>query len=430
MTKNNSKEIEYSSPFSVNNQIYFCGVPFRLDTYSGCSHRCAYCYVRAAELTSASRDNRGQYIIAANPEDVKRDLFTALSTNERRESINIEWLRHKVPIHWGGMSDPFQACEKRFEVSKKILETLSWYNYPTVISTKGTICVQPEYMELLKKGNYAFQISLISDDEDFIKRIEPGAPSVKERLELLEKLANWGIWTAVRIQPLIPSSIVEQKIPEFIEKLSKIGVKHVLAEGYKVPVRSEKGVKFIWELCPDAVKEYQYNDVKSEGFELLLPTWRKWQYTKVLIQACHEYGMTYGAADNDLRDMGDTICCCGIDNVPGFENFWKYQASQAAEIAKEKGFVELEDLQQFWHGEKSFSIHNDFLRLQRKAETGMSKVTPKYAIDEMWDRRDKSMSPECIFSMKAGQRDGRFVYERINPIPVLEAKNVRQESLF
>ena len=426
----NKCEPEYSSPFNVNNQIYFCGVPFRLDTYMGCSHMCRYCFVRAAELTSASRDNKGQWIIAANPQDVRRDLITALDTNESRESINIEWLRHRVPIHWGGMSDPFQPCERKFGVSKKILELLSWYEYPTVISTKGTICILPEYIKLLKKGKYAFQVSLISDNESFVRQIEPGAPSAKERMILLEKLAYEGIWTAVRIQPVIPNSIVERNLPEFVAKLARIGVKHILSEGYKVPVRAEKEMKAIWDLCPDAVKEYQYNDAKSEGFELLLPTWRKWQHVKVLIQAAHENGMTYGAADNDLRDLGDTICCCGIDKVSGFENFWRYQASQAAQIAKEKGFVELEDLQQYWHGEKSFSIHNDILRLQRKAETGMSKVTPKYAVDEMWLRGDKAMSPGCIFSMRKSQRDGKLVYERIDPIPILEAKKVEQKSMF
>ncbi len=425
----NNKEIEYSSPFNVNNQIYFCGVPFRLDTYSGCSHRCSYCFVRAAELTSASRDNKGQWIIAANPQDVRRDLITALDTSSSRESITIEWLRHRVPIHWGGMSDPFQLAEKRFGVSKKIMELLSWYEYPTVISSKGMECAEPEYLELLKQGRYAYQVSLVSDDEEFVKALEPNAPLASERLKLLELLANNGIWTAVRIQPVIPNTVIEQKLPEFIARLAKIGVKFIVTEGYKVPVRAETEQSYIWSLCPNAVKEYQYNDVKSEGFELLLPSWRKWQYVKIAKQACHENGILYGCGDNDMRDLGDVICCCGIDNVPGFENFWKYQASQAAELAKQKGFVHLDEMQNYWHGEKSFSIHNDVLRLQRKAETGMAKVTPKYAVDEMWPRGG-SMSPECIFSMRKSQRDGRMVYERIDPIPTLEAKKVEQRSLF
>lgn len=424
-----NKETEYTSPFNVNNQIYFCGVPFRLDTYNGCTHRCAYCYVRAAELTSAARKNRGQTLLIPNESGVKRDLVLALDSSRTRESIDIEWLRHRVPIHWGGMSDPFQHCERKYKISKKWMEYLSWYEYPTIISTKGVMAAEPEYLELLKEGNYAFQISLISDDDELIKAIEPGAPSATERLQALEKIANAGIWTAVRIQPLIPSSKIEWELPRYIERLAKIGVKHVLAEGYKVPIRNPEGMHKVWEVCPEAKKEYVYNDVSMAGFELHLPSWRKWKYTKVLLEACHANGMTYGAADNDLRDMGDVICCCGIDNLPGFENFWRYQASQAAAIAKQNGYVKLEDLEQFWHGGKGFSIHNDRIRLTHKAEFGNIQATPQYAVNFMWEKGG-AMSPECIFSMKRATAEGQLVYKRTDPALVWEAQQVEQPSLF
>jgi len=427
---NKNKQAEYSSPFNVNNQLYFCGIPFRLDTYaSGCSHGCLYCFVRAAELTSASRKSRGETTLFADEASVKRMLVTALDTHSPRDDINIEWLRHRVPIHWGGMSDPFQACERKYKVSKKWMEYFSWYQYPVVISTKGVMLVEPEYLEILKRGKYAIGISLITDNDEWLKQLEPGAPLASKRLKALEILANNGIWTSVRIQPVIPGTIVEQNMPQFIERLAKIGVKHILCEGYKVPIRAKQNQERVWEICPNARKEYLYNDVRTEGFEWLMPAWRKWQYTKVAIQVCHANGLTYGAADNDLRDMGDSVCCCGCDFIPGFENFWRYQASQAARIAKEKGFVTLEDMQQFWSGEKGFSIHNDGIRLQHKAEFGNIQATPKYAVDFMWERGG-IMSPECVFSMKRATRDGKLVYVRTDPVPTLEASRVEITTMF
>lgn len=424
------KENEYSSPFNVNNQIYFCGVPFRLDTYNGCTHRCVYCFVRAAELTSASRKNRGQTIMAANESSVKRTLVVALDQGLAREDINIEWLRRRVPIHWGGMSDPFQHCERKFKISKKWMEYLNWYDYPVVVSTKATMPAEPEYLELFKAGKYAVQISLIHYDDDLVKKIEPGTPTATERMRALETLANAGVWTAVRIQPVIPASPVERDLGKFIEMLAGIGVKHIMAEAYKVPVRNEVGMKIMNEICPDTAHEYSYNDTKSAGFELLLPTWRKWKYTKVILEACHAHGLTYGAADNDLRDMGDVVCCCGIDNLPGFGNYWKYQASYAAKIAKENGgLVTLDDMQKCWHGEKGFSIHNDVIRLLRKATTGMSKTTPKFAVDYMWNRGGE-MSPECMFSMTPVTKDGKLAYKRIDPVSALESSYVEQPRML
>ena len=425
--------VEYSSPFDVNNQIYFCGVPFRLDTYSGCTHKCKYCFVRAAELFSASRGNKGNYVVPADPNVIRLQLVSAFDTTKERESIVTEWLRHRVPIHWGGMSDPFQHAERKFRVSKKVMEMLEWYDYPTVISTKGIVLTDiaedPSYMNLLKRGKFAVQVSLITYDDDFLAKIEPGVPSGTERMQVLEKLAEAGVWTAVRIQPMIVNSIVERKLPEFIEKLSKIGVKHLIVEAYKAPVRAEEELKFIWDLCPETIKEYQYSDAKMEGFEKILPTWRKWQYVKVVKEECAKYGITYGAADNDLRDMGDVTCCCGIENIPGFENFWHYEAGHAAKIAKVKGFVTLDDMQQFWHGEKTFPIHNEIMRQKYNAIYGKVAATPKFAIDTYWGEGGES-SPECIFSMRQSQRDGKLVYERIDPIPLLEAKKSEQSSMF
>lgn len=423
---------EYTAPFDISNQLFFCGVPFRLDTYNGCSHQCSYCFVRKAEINSASRNNRGTKILSANPYSVKHDLNIALDTKEERESATTEWLRHRVPIHWGGMSDPFQECERKYKASQNIMQYLSWYNYPTVISTKGILLQEPVYLQLLKEGNYAVQCSLISDNETFMSQLEPGAPTPKQRLKMLETLANNGIWTAVRIQPMIPNSIVEQDLPNYIKRLASIGVKFIVAEGYKAAATDIVGASKVFELAPEAKKEYLYS--KSEGFEYLIPTWRKLQYVKVLKEVAHQYNIKIGCGDNDLRDFGDVICCCGVDELRGFENFWRYQASQAAFIAKTKGFVSLDDMQQFWHGEKTFAIHNQNIRDDYKKEFGKVASSPKFAVDYMWNQGG-AMSPECIFSMHRATKlvsstELKLVYEYRDPTSTLEKSTVSQQSMF
>ena len=39
--------------------------------------------------------------------------------------------------------------------------------------------------------------------------------------------------------------------------------------------------------------------------------------------------MTYGAADNDLHDIGDDVCCCGVKRLKGFENLYQYNNTKA-----------------------------------------------------------------------------------------------------
>ena len=111
--------------------------------------------------------------------------------------------------------------------------------------------LEPEYLNKLKEGNYAVQISLVNDNDEMLKQLEPGAPSGTRRLEVIKTLADNGIHVIVRIQPLIPNSIIEYNLPSFIEKLAKAGARHVLTEGYKVQTRNIKGMNYIYNLFPD-----------------------------------------------------------------------------------------------------------------------------------------------------------------------------------
>jgi DNA repair photolyase len=200
------------------------------------------------------------------------------------------------------------------------MDILNWYQYPTVISTKGRLIVAPEYLSRLKDGKYAVQVSLISDDDKLVKAIEPGAPNATERLNMLDALAKAGLWTACRVQPLIPASPCEANLESLIKKLAGVGVKHVVVEGYKIPLHIPmENRKRIDEACGGKVEaEYRACGATQKGMEILLPDWRVWQYLEPARELIHKYGMTFGAGDNAFRDTGDVKCCCGIDNLPGY----------------------------------------------------------------------------------------------------------------
>ena len=403
----NKSESIYTNPLSVNEQFFFCGVPLRLDTYSNCSHNCSYCFARALELTNASKAKSKGIIKPADPHDIQHVLTKAMDWSKKYSDIEVEWLRRKVPIHWGGMSDPFQPCERKYKVSAKVMEHLNWYMYPTVISTKGSMIAEQEYIDRLLEGLYAVQITLISRNDELIGQLEPGAPSAAERLKVLEKLASAGIWTACRIQPVIPGSIVETDMKGFIGTLANTGIKHVVVEGYKPSVWFKDGYRKVNEVCGgDVTLEYG----QQTGSEFFLPTWRKWEYLQVALQAAHEHGITVGAADNDLRDMGDVECCCGIDKVPGFENYWTYQTARMATIAKKNGIVELDDLLMEWTGRQTITMNKNAAALMCDDITGEPIKAPiKYFVDRAWQLGDQH-SAACMPNMKQIYHNGAIAY--------------------
>lgn len=398
----------YSSPLAVVEQFFFCGVPLRLDTYSGCTHRCKYCFARAIEIghnvKRASEDN----VLPTDPQIIRHALWKALDSGAKSADIAIEWLRRRIPIHWGGMSDPFQPIEKDRRVSLNIMRHLNWYQYPTVISTKGTeILTEPNYVQSLLDGRYAVQISLISSDDKLVSTLEPGAPNASHRLSAMETLSGKGLWVACRIQPMIIGSIVEKGLVDFIRQLASVGVKHIVVEAYKPPVWNPPGRATVNEICGGKVElEYSCSGTQQVGMELLLPAWRKWEYLQVVITEAHRYGITVGAADNDLRDMGDTECCCGVDNLKGFENIWTYQTGRMATIAKRKGVVTLDDMSNEWTGECKFNFNKQGLTMENGVRV---RETPKYYIDKVFRWGDQR-SPNYLVNMAQITHNGSVAY--------------------
>ena len=75
-------------------QIILCNLPVRFDTYRGCSHGCRYCF--------AQKKNDISHIERDESVDGLRSFIEGKRGNET------EWCDWNIPIHWGGMSDPFQ----------------------------------------------------------------------------------------------------------------------------------------------------------------------------------------------------------------------------------------------------------------------------------------------------------------------------------
>jgi len=147
-------------------QIILCNLPVRFDTYSGCSHGCKYCFA-----------TKKKDISKIKVQETAKNLLNFINGKRDRVTTWVDW---NIPIHWGGMSDPFQPVEKKFRASYEALKVFAETKYPFAVSTKGRLVADPEYVELLKASNVVIQISLVSRTFD---KIEPGAPPFDERLK-------------------------------------------------------------------------------------------------------------------------------------------------------------------------------------------------------------------------------------------------------
>ena len=267
---------------NCGSQCWLCDMPIRFDTYKGCTHGCKYCFEKRNGKYDISKVQKGEGVKAL------------MSWIQGKRTSETNWCDWNIPLHWGGVSDPFQPCERYYRMSYNALRVFAETKYPFVVSTKGRIIAEPEYLELLKKCNCDVQISMVCSSYD---KLEEGAPSFEERLEIARKVAPSVKRLIVRIQPYMHE--VYGEVYENLEKFKAAGAYGVIVEGMKFACKRPGLVK--------VAGDYTYPKALIEGDILKLK------------QRAHELGLALYSGENRTRELGDSLCCCGVSDLPGFK---------------------------------------------------------------------------------------------------------------
>jgi DNA repair photolyase len=315
-------QLAFTTPLTITSQFGFCGLPLRLDSYAGCAFRCTFCFARFRGGNSF-----GEIVRPARKTAIERVFRHAFEAGRSPTGLLSQFLKRRVPIHFGGMSDPFQPAELRHRVTESFLGVLAEHEYPTVLSTRGKLVASDNYVSLLKRTrNVVVQFSFCSTRNETASKFEPYSTPPSELLETMEKLTKAGINVTCRWQPYIPG--VSESADEFAERVSSTGCRHVALEHLKIPV--ERNHPLWGGLTRAAGRDlhayYKTLHAPRDGREYILPTKSKLGVILEAAQAVRSRGMTFGAADNEFQYMSDTGCCCsGVDQFPGFENWFKHQ---------------------------------------------------------------------------------------------------------
>lgn len=317
----------FTNPISITSQFPFCGLPLRLDTYAGCTFRCSYCFARYRAEATFGSDN----VRPANAETIRKIFHFAIELGRFPRGIVAQCLRRRMPIHFGGMSDGFQPAEKKYRVTEATLRVLARYQYPTVISTKGTLIAEPRYCDLLKAiGPVVVQLSFSTTRDEAARRVEPFATAPSSLLRAMEVLSNQGIIVTCRWQPYIPG--FSETPSEFISRAASAGARHVALEHLKLPVERSH---HLWQQLTQAVGNNLYDEyirlgARKNGREYVLPPEAKVHTVLQAARVAHSNGVSFGSADNKFQYLSDGACCCsGVDQFAGFENWFKHQIGYA-----------------------------------------------------------------------------------------------------
>lgn len=264
---------------NCGSQCLICCLPIRFDTYRGCSHACSYCF--ASRKIDISNIRKGETINA-----LKKFV-------EGNRTMDTNWCDWNIPLHWGGLSDPFQPIEKEHKLSLECLKYLAETKYPFVVSTKGKLIVEQEYLDLLKECNVVVQVSMVASIYD---KLEKGAPTFTERLKMLEKLSKVAKRVIVRSQPYMLEA--KPYILRTLNVYKSIGVYGIIIEGLK----SLTKLKGMEKLGADFV--YPLEKMKMDFLTIK--------------NSANSIGLKVFAGENRIRNLGDSLNCCGTEGLEGF----------------------------------------------------------------------------------------------------------------
>ena len=227
MLNMNIKEIQIRSILVKSN---LPASTYCINPYTGCQHGCVYCYAKFMRRFTKHTDSWGSFVaIKINSPEI---LEKQLSRKPKKSTALI-----------GSVTDAYQPLEKRYGITRKLLEIIVDYQFPISILTKSNLVLRD--MDLLcELNNCDVGMTITSLDDEFRKRFEPFSSSVSDRINCLKTLHEAGIKTYVFIGPIFP------KIVDFVKIIEEVSgyVDSLMAESLNTKCGNWANIKAVLDI--------------------------------------------------------------------------------------------------------------------------------------------------------------------------------------
>jgi len=191
-------------------------LPFELsiNPYRGCEHGCIYCYARPSHA----------YLELSPGLDFESRLFAKLNAVELlRDELARPGYRPS-PIALGANTDCYQPIERRYRLTRGLIELLAECRHPLTIVTKSALVERDlDLLGPMGRANLAkVFVSLGTLDRTLARRLEPRAASPQRRLDTIRALASAGVPVGVMLAPVVPA-LSDKSVEESLEAAAAAG---------------------------------------------------------------------------------------------------------------------------------------------------------------------------------------------------------------
>lgn len=186
-----------------------------LNPYVGCEFGCAYCYARETHQWTVERAANRHDAPAVAREAARLPLAQGF---ERRILVKVtapDVLQRTIdplrlgstPVVIGSATDPYQPAERRFGVTRRLLEVFLRYEglHLGIITKSALIARDGDLLAALSRRHaVTVHFSVGSLDRGLLRQLEPRSAAPHARLRVLRRLVDLGVACDVLIMPILP----------------------------------------------------------------------------------------------------------------------------------------------------------------------------------------------------------------------------------
>jgi DNA repair photolyase len=237
----------------LNRVVSGRNLPFTwaINPYRGCEFACKYCYARYTHEFMELRDGI----------DFERKIFIKQHAAELLR-FELKKVKRGEDLAIGTATDPYQPVERRFEVTRAILEELARHSGLTIgIVTKSNLVTRDA--EILRRvgehNRICVNVTVTTVDVDLARKLEPRAPRPDLRLEAVRQLNLAGVDAGVICAPVLPEITDRPRDLEALVKAARdVGAKYIYANPlFLKPCSAAVFLPFVAEHFPSLVELYR-----------------------------------------------------------------------------------------------------------------------------------------------------------------------------
>jgi len=222
-----------------------------INPYRGCEFACKYCYARYTHEFMELRDGV----------DFERKIFVKQQAAGLLRS-ELKKVKRGEEIAIGTATDPYQPAERRFEITRAILEELARHSGLAIgIVTKSNLVTRDT--EILRRvgerNRISVSVTVTTVDADLARKLEPRAPRPDLRLEAVRQLNLAGVDAGVICAPVLPEITDRPRdLEALVKAASEAGAKYIFANPlFLKPCSAAVFLPFLEENFPKLVELYR-----------------------------------------------------------------------------------------------------------------------------------------------------------------------------